>query len=283
MKKHLKIMPLVFAFALLAASCVGDESDNTVMDATTNGDEMAQAEFADIADLSGQKSFTTEEFNRVILFLEEREVILTGYPYAYSLGEGKETEFIPNRTEMLDGIDNSVDNCSIRIKFKNEEETKMMHIGDLFGVKGTLYISYSVSQKWGNTTSIQVKDAEFIDDAEQKGGDVKSFEDINVEEQIFCGDLFAIIDKHYETLSKKSVEISGRYLSTTTSKSNDGEILEIRVDLGDYDNKVGCEMKEETDSESLSAKRQAGKNVVIAGKFSGITFGNPRISGGVVK
>ena len=37
------------------------------------------------------------------------------------------------------------------------------------------------------------------------------------------------------------------------------------------------------DSESLSAKRQAGKNVVIAGKFSGITFGNPRISGGVVK
>ena len=55
------------------------------------------------------------------------------------------------------------------------------------------------------------------------------------------------------------------------------------MDLGDYDNKVGCEMKEETDSESLSAKRQAGKNVVIEGKFSGITFGNPRVSGGVVK
>jgi hypothetical protein len=280
MKKYIKTLSL--AFALLATAC-GGEDNNTNTDETANEDDMVQAEFADIADLSAQKSFTTEEFNRVILFLEEREVILTGYPYAYPLGEGKETEFIPNRTDMLDGIDNSVDNCSIRIKFKNEEETKMMHIGDLFGVKGTLSISCSVSEKWGRTTTIQVKDAEFIDDAEQKGGAVKSFEDINLEEQIFCGDLFALIDKHYETLSKKSIEISGRYNSSTTSKSSDGEILEIRVDLGDYDNMVGCEMKEETDSESLSAKRQAGINVVIAGKFSGITFGNPRISGGVIK
>jgi len=281
MKKYIKTLPL--AIALLATACGGEEDNNTNTDETAEAVDVAQAEFADIADLTGQKSYTPEEFNRVVLFLEEREVILTGYPYAYPLGEGKETEFIPNRTDMLDGIDNSVDNCSVRIKFKNEEETKMMRIGDLFGVKGTLSISYSVSEEWGNTTSIQVKDAEFIDDASQKGGAVSSFEDIDLAEQIFCGDLFAIMDKHYEALSKKSVEISGRYHSTTTSKSNDGEILEIRVDLGDYDNMVGCEMKEETDDGSLSAKRQAGKNVVIAGKFSGITFGNPRISGGVVK
>ena len=184
---------------------------------------------------------------------------------------------------MLDGIDNSVDNCSIRIKFKNETEPRMMHIGDLFAVKGKIDISYSVSEEWGNTTRISLTDAEYVDNAEAKGGELKSIEEIDLSKQIFCGDLFSLMDKHYGALAKKKISVSGRYISTTVSKSLEGEILEIRVDLGDSDNKVGCEMIDEPNGDDLNAQRAAGKDLVIEGTFSGITFDNPRINGGVLK
>ena len=281
MKRLKKFLPILLIPVL--AACGGDANETTNPDDPENAVEETTAEFADIAKLADQSSLTNVELNRLILFLNDKEVTLTGYPYAYPLGEGEEVEFKPNSSDMLDGIDNSVDNCSIRIKFKNETEPRMMHIGDLFAVKGKIDISYSVSEEWGNTTRISLSDAEYVDNAEAKGGELTSIEGIDLSKQIFCGDLFSLMDKHYGALAKKKISVSGKYISTTVSKSPEGEILEIRIDLGDSDNKVGCEMVDEPNGDDLNAKRSAGKDVVIEGTFSGITFDNPRINGGVIK
>jgi hypothetical protein len=70
---------------------------------------------------------------------------------------------------------------------------------------------------------------------------------------------------------------------TTVSRSTEGEILEIRVDIGDSDNKVGCEMIEEPDSDVLNGMRSNGKALKVLGTFSGMVFGNPRITECVLK
>ncbi|MDX2362814.1 MAG: hypothetical protein QNK23_18535 [Crocinitomicaceae bacterium] len=285
-RKHLKrYLPIIFIPILTACSNGGvSDTENSNDEETTAETEVITSEFADVTKLSEQSEFTTVEFTRLINFLDKREVIITGYPYAYPLGEGEEIEFKPNSTDMLDGIDNSVDNCSISIKFKNEEEPRIMHIGDLFAVKGIMTVSYSLStdDRWPNTTSIKITDAEFVDNAEETNGTLTSFDDLDLEKQIFCGDLYALMHNHYEALSKKSVVISGNHSGTTVSRGSDDEVLEVRIDLGGSDNKVGCEMADETDAGIARAQGLSG-GLKIEGKFSGIVFNNPRISGGVLK
>lgn len=279
--KTLTTLSSIVLIALLTA-CGNGKTNEGGEPAAENSEEV-NAEFADIPKIAVQTTFTTAELNRVVNFLNGKEVTLTGYPYAYPLGKGAEIEFQPNSSEMLDGIDNSVDKCAIRIKFKNETEPRKMHIGDLFAVKGILEISYSVSENWGNTTTISLSEAEYVEKATEKGGTLKSFDDLDLSKQIFCGDLFTLMDEHYSSLTKKKIKVQGHYLSTTTSKSTGGEILEIRVDLGSYDEKVGCAMKAEPDEAKLNSTREAGKDALIEGTFSGIVFGSPRISGGLVK
>lgn len=282
----MKNLKWVLSILLLPAitACSSDTSRES--DRTANENEQLKeqtSEFGDIAELLKKSEYTTAEFNRVATFLDGQEMTITGYPYAYPLGEGEEVEFKPGSTQMIDGIDNSVDNVSIRIKFKNEEEPRTMHIGELFGVKGKVEVSYSVS-KFGKTTSISISDAVFIEKAEQKAGGIASVAEIDRDKQIFLGDLYSVMDKHFTALNAKSITVSGPFYGKTVSKNLEKtEILEIRIDLGGTDDKVGCEMLEEPDGDKLSAIRAAGKTISIAGKFSGITWGNPRINGGVMK
>lgn len=284
MKKLKKFLPILLIPVI--AACGGEQAtEGDVENESTSAEtEVATSEFADVAKLTSQSELTNEEFHRITTFLNDKEVVITGYPYAYPLGVGKEVEFKPNSTAMLDGIDNSVDNCSVSIKFKNETETRTMHIGDLFGVKGKLTVSYSLSidDRWPNTTSIKITDAEFIENVETNAGTYKSIEDLDLAKPIFCGDLYSIMHDHYEALSKKSVVISGKHNGMTVSKSTSGEVLEVRIDVGDRDSKVGCEMADETEAGIAKIQGLSGP-VKIKGKFSGITFGNPRISGGELK
>ena len=290
MKKLKKFLPLLLISII--AACGGDAEGSKNAESTI-GDEVRKNKvsnsatelkmpFADVVDLAGKSSLNTVEFNRVVNFLNGVKVTLTGHPYAYPLGEGAEVEFKPNSTGMIDAMDNSLKNVEISLRFKGEPKARMMKIGDLFTVKGILEVSHSVSE-YGTTTRLKLKDAEFIDGVEAKVGDVKSLADLDPAKPMFCGDLYSILSQHYLDLAKKKLTISGAYISTTVSKSLEGEILEIRVDLGSRDNEVGCEMVTKPDGDTLNAKRSAGKDVVIEGTFSGITFGNPRITGGQLK
>jgi hypothetical protein len=68
------------------------------------------------------------------------------------VGFGTPVDFIPGRTEMWDGIDNSVKTSGISMAFKDDTEadTVPMLLGDLFAVRGTLKIGVSESEKYGN-------------------------------------------------------------------------------------------------------------------------------------
>ena len=84
MKRLKKFLPILLIPVLTA--CGGDATETTGDDTTeTATEEEVSAEFADIAGLADQSSLTNVELNRLILFLNDREVILTGYPYAYPL------------------------------------------------------------------------------------------------------------------------------------------------------------------------------------------------------
>ena len=120
MKIVKNIIPLLFISILV--SCGGDnEVDNAENSEGTAGDEASNVVFADVMDLAKQSELNTIEFNRVVNFLEGEEVILTGYPYAYPLGIGTEIEFKPNSSGLIDGTDNSLKTCSIKVKFKDEQ------------------------------------------------------------------------------------------------------------------------------------------------------------------
>ncbi|MFT5779225.1 MAG: hypothetical protein ACI837_002182 [Crocinitomicaceae bacterium] len=279
MKRLRKFLPILL-IPMIAACGGGDDAvDGEGGEIGENGTE-AKAPNADIAELAGKSSLTNVEFNRVVNFINDQEVTLTGFPYIYPSAE--DVEFKPNSTGMIDGIDNSVKNIEVRLQFKGDPEVRTMKAGELFAVKGTLEVSHSVSE-YGSTTRVTLKEAEFVDGATAKSGDMKTIADLDPSKQIFCGDLYSIMHEHYLGLAKKKITISGAYVSTTISKSQEGEIREIRVDLGDSDNKVGCEMVAEPNGDDLNAKRSAGKDVAIEGTYSGIVFGNPRISGGVLK
>ena len=279
MKKIIRIVPLILFAGLVA--CGGAEEGIDANNPEGGGDEAAQeskAEFADVVSLNGKTELDNVEFNRLVNFMEEAEVTLTGYPYAYPLGEGTEIEFEPGRTDLIDGIDNSVDNCGISVKFKDESDPIPMKIGDLLAIKGKLRISYS-----NGRTRIILEDAEFVDGATEKGGTLKSIEEINTAEQIFCGDLHKVMNDHYASIAKSKMTVTGKYLSTTISKGLDGDTLEVRIDLGDYDNKVGCEMISEPDSDMLTQKRSNGKPLSFVGTFSATSWSGVRISECTVK
>ena len=280
----MKTLTTLFSIILIALlTACGNGNSNDEGESSAENSEETSAEFADISKIAAQSTFTTTELNHVVNFLNGKEVTLCGYPYAYPLGKGVEIEFQPNSSDMLDAIDNSSDECAIRIKFKNETEPRKMHIGDLFAVKGILEVSFSVSENWGNTTTISLTEAEYVEKATEKGGTLKTFNDLDLSKQIFCGDLFKLMDTHFNSLAKKKIKVQGHYLSTTTSKGSNGEILEIRVDLGSYDDKVGCEMQGEPNEAKLNSVRDAGKDAIIEGTFSGIVFGSPRINRALVK
>ena len=288
-----KILPLILISIL--AACSGGVEGTKENKGTKNAKEnKAQKDkvdihtaelkkpFADVVDLTKKSNLNTVEFNRVVNFLNGSEITLTGHPYAHYRGKAYEIEFKPNSTRMIDAKDNSLKNTEIYIKFKGEPKIRIMKTGDLFTVKGILEVAHSVSE-YGATTRLKLKNAEFIDDIEAKTEKINSLADLNLEKPIFCGDLYSILSQHYLDLAKNKLSISGAYISTTVSKSLEGEILEIRVDLGNRDNKVGCEMLTEPNRDTLNAKRSGGKNIIIEGSFSGITFGNPRITGGLLK
>jgi len=151
-------------------------------------------------------------------------------------------------------------------------------IEDLLAIKGKLRISYSSGR-----TRIKLEDAEFVDGATEKGGSLKSIEGINTAEQIFCGDLHKVMNDHYAVIAKSKMTVTGKYLSTTVSKGLDGDTLEVRIDLGDYDNKVGCEMISEPDSDMLTQKRSNGKPLSVVGTFSATSWSGVRISECTVK
>jgi hypothetical protein len=197
-------------FAVSLASCgAGSNADGA--DASGESTETSTSEFGDIKQLMAQKEFTNVELKRLTTFLDGKELMITGYPYAYPLGEGKDVVFTPGSTDMIDGIDNSVDNVAVRVKFKNEEEPKMMKIGQLFGVKGTVEISYDVNEKFGNLTRIYIKDAEFISDPKATKGSTSSIEAFDTKEQIFLGDLYSLMNGHFEALLKKGkLNVSGK-------------------------------------------------------------------------
>jgi len=280
MKKITQLFP--FLFLVFLTACGGGTDADTKKEENTDGETKAQTPYSDLAALVGKSNMTTAELNRAVNFLNGQEITLVGHPYAYPLGEGADVEFKPNSTTMIDGMDNSKKNVEISVKFKGDPEVKMMKIGDLFAVKGILEVSHS-NGSFGASTRIKLTDAEFVDNASAKSGEVTSIAELDPSTPIFCGDLYAIMHQHYLNLAKKKITVTGTYFSTTVSKSTSGEILEIRVDLRDGDNKVGCEMIEKPDGDVLNAKRADGKKLMIEGTFSGDVFGTPRISGGVLK
>jgi len=276
--KTLKYLIPLFIVSVLVSCGAETDADNPVDSEGSGGDDASKAIFADVMELADKSELNNVEFNRVVNFLEGQEVTLTGYPYAYPLGIGTEVEFKPNSSDLIDDTDNSLKTCSIRVKFKNETEPKKMKIGDLFAVKGILEIGHS-----STGTRITLKDASYVDGAKEKGGSVKSVMDIDPLKEIFCGDLHSVLHDHYTKLASKKLTITGDYISQTVSKSLEGEILEIRVDIGTSDNKVGCEMIDEPNGDELTGQRNAGKALKIQGTFSGIVFGNPRISESILK
>jgi hypothetical protein len=277
MKILFKIIPLLLITLLV--SCSANPADSETNSEDAGGDGKAEASlFDDVVELASKSELTNVEFNRVVNFMEGQEVTLTGYPYAYPLGIGTEVEFKPNSTDLIDGTDNSLKTCSISVDFEDETETKVMHIGDLFAVKGKLKISHS-----STGTRITLQDAVYVDSAKEKGGTLKSVGAIDPSKEIFCGDLYTLLHAHYTNLAKNKLTITGEYISQTISKSTEGEILEIRLDIGTSDNKVGCEMIEEPNGNLLASKRNNGTPLKIQGTFSRIVFGSPRISESILK
>ena len=81
-----------------------------------------------------------------------------------------------------------------------------------------LKIGVSISEEYGNTTRVSLTDAVFVESAEDVAGKLTSIGDIDREKQIFCGDLFSLIDAHFNALvTKGPVDIVGNYNGTTTS------------------------------------------------------------------
>lgn len=85
----------------------------------------------------------------------------------------------------------------------------------------------------------------------------------------------SVID-YIKSWDGKEITVVGDYMGTTVSKSVDGtELLEARVDLGNFDGKVGCEFETEEASHEFEASE---KNVRIKGTLSSeLVFDSPRI------
>jgi hypothetical protein len=153
-----------------------------------------------------------------------------------------------------------------------------MLLGDLFAVRGTLKIGVSGSEEYGNSTRLSLTDALFVDPVEDVAGTLNSIGAIAREKQIFCGDLFSLIENHFEALvATGPVDIAAHCVGITTSTSTQGEVLEMREDLKSEGSKVGCEMIAQPDADFLSAKQASNEDLTVSGTFCGIVFHNPRI------
>jgi hypothetical protein len=125
---------------------------------------------------------------------------------------------------------------------------------------------------------VSLTDALFVDPVEDVAGTLNSIGEIAREKQIFCGDLFSLIENHFEALvAKAPVDIAGHCAGITTSTSTEDEVLEMREDLKSGGSKVGCEMIAQPDADFLSAKQASNEDLTVSGTFCGIVFHNPRI------
>ena len=272
-------------FIPLAVACGGKNSENKEETTTSNEKELSEEvatsnlQFEDVPTLAGKTVFTTDEFFRTTSFLNEKEAILIGYPYAYPADE--EVDFVPNTSVMTDAADNSGATIEVKIKFKDETDPRKMKKGEPFAVKGKLDVGYSVSESWGNAVYITLYDAEFMTVVEGNNAVLNTVGDIDLQLPMNCGDLNRVLNDHYSKLyATPSVEITGPYNNTVTSTTSDG--VTYNVTLGTNEAPVHCYVIEEPDNDALNEKRNAGEQVTITGKFSGSSY-TPSINQGVIK
>ncbi len=292
----MKLLNILFLSGLISffVSCNGSEqnnknensgSDTTVTQENVTKEQNAVKEFEGVSALSGKTDFTVHELNRATTFLYSKEGILVGYPNAYE--QDTAVKFTNGGVTMIGATDKNKTKTSVRIRFKNNFDEKMLKTKELFAVKGKFNISYSVSEKWGNTLYLKMYDAEFLPVENTKYEELASLDDIILSKPIFCDDLYNLLKTQYENIyNKDKISVTGVYNGTTTSKDGKGNIIETRVDL--YDTgyglrcKVGCAMKEVPDEQMLLNSQNNKQNVTIEGKFAGF-WDNAKISNGVLK
>lgn len=274
MKKQIK--HLVIALVPIFIACGGAENttENEVGTEAQTETEIKK-EFEDIDDLMTKNTFTTAEFSRLTTFLYQKEATLVGYPYAYP-GDS-EVEFVPNTTQMIDGVDNNSMSVKISVTFKNGAENKQLKKGELFALKGKLDVGYNVTEKWGNETYIKLYDAEYAENTPTES--FGAVTEMDLSKPVLLSELYLVMNAHYEKINaKESIEIVDEYNNTSTSTTSYGVTYDVV--LGN-EAPVHCYVTDGPDNDALNAKRNAGEHVKIKGKFGGSGY-TPSLINGVI-
>jgi hypothetical protein len=93
------------------------------------------------------------------------------------------------------------------------------------------------------------------------------------------------VDKLHQAITGwigKDLQVSGYYMGITTSKSKDGKIIDVRIDLlsesGKFEPKVGCHLaKAEPDAATNARLEKNRANLTVKGKLKDVVFGSAQL------
>lgn len=232
-----------------------------------------ETEFGALPDLSttsADEAIPYEYLVNATMFLEKKEIILVGYPYAYSadtliqLKEGY--------NEMLDAEDNSQDEFSVRFKLKEGAETPALPKGELFAVRGKVSLSYSPSSSF-QQLNLQLWDAEVVEVAAPTT--VTDLVSYDREQAAELRPFMKMLEAYYAPYANKELTVTGRYHSTQSSTVSSGTYHVVVVGTGS-DTPVRCTMANEPDNDQLNNMRTTGTDLQIKGTLTEVSS-NPRM------
>ncbi|TNE54942.1 MAG: hypothetical protein EP338_05715 [Bacteroidetes bacterium] len=273
MKKIILTLTLLGSFVLLNSCKSGETDPSTNETSQKESDEQKQAEnmdsFAFLKELAPKKSFSPEELARLCTFLYKKEIVLSGYPYAYAADT--EIEFVPNSTGILNAKNNSISSTEVKIKFKEGTENRKLKAGELFAVKGKIDVEFAADEQWGNTTTIKIWDAEFVESVQDTKGQLSSIDQLDLTVPVYCGDLHSLMHQHFEAIrGKGNITVTGDYQLTITSKTSYG--THWNVTLGKQ-TPIRCYTKEEPNNDRLNQIRSEGKQISAQGVLQAVQMG----------
>ena len=123
---------------------------------------------------------------------------------------------------------------------------------------------------FGNAVSLSIYAAVVVPLDDANSIELNSIADLDLTKQIFCGNLSSVSNSFFEGFkNKESITITAPFSHIVSSGSADANgVYPYNNVYLDPSYNVTCAMLTAPDADYLNAQRDAGKDVVIKGKFA---------------